>query len=178
QLEQTRRRNYRAVVHLRDNYRVVQLADEDMPRVDVPARGDADLAVGISNVPYQIRISWDSPGWSDVYVVDVRTGRRERVLQEVQANVQTSPGGRYATWWDHEERAWFAIELASRRVVNLTSDIPYPLHNELHDHPMAIGSYGAAGWTEGDAAFLLYDRFDIWATDPAGRTAPRNITDG
>ncbi|HLU24942.1 MAG TPA: prolyl oligopeptidase family serine peptidase [Longimicrobiales bacterium] len=178
QLEQTRRRNYRAVVHLRDNYRVVQLADEDMPRVDVPARGNADLAIGISNVPYQIRISWDSPNWVDVYVVDVRTGRRERVLQEVQVSVQASPGGRYATWWDPNERAWFAMELASRRIVNLTAAIPVPLYNEEHDHPMAIGSYGSAGWTTGDAAFLVYDRYDIWATDPSGRTPPRNITEG
>jgi dipeptidyl aminopeptidase/acylaminoacyl peptidase len=44
--------------------------------------------------------------------------------------------------------------------------------------PSPAGSYGSAGWIENDAAFLLYDRFDLWAVDPTGQTAPRNVTAG
>ena len=171
-------RTYQAVVHLR-NGRVVQLADKEMPDIQLVADGDADLALGTSNVPYQQRISWDSPGYQDVYVVDVRTGDRQMVLEELQGyGVSLSPETNYVVWWDGAKKAWFAMSAEGGQTVNLTDAIPYPVYNELHDWPMIHGSYGSAGWTEDDRWFLVNDLHDIWATDPTGRNAPRNVTEG
>src|SRR5690606_29649191 len=39
-------------------------------------------------------------------------------------------------------------------------------------------AYGAAGWTADEKWFLVYDKHDIWATDPTGRQPARNITEG
>jgi acetyl esterase/lipase len=61
---------------------------------------------------------------------------------------------------------------------NISERVPFAVHNERHDSPSLPGSYGSAGWTTGDSHFLVYDQFDIWAVDPTGRTAPRNITEG
>ncbi len=170
-------RTYRAVVHL-ESQRVVQLADESTPTVTVGTKGDADLGIAVTNMSYRQEISWDSPGYNDVYVVDVTTGERRLVAERIQATARLSSGAQFVTWWDGHERAWYAADVDGGAPVNLTRDIPYPVYNELADWPMIPPSYGQAGWTEDDAAFLIYDKHDIWATDPTGRRAPRNITEG
>jgi dipeptidyl aminopeptidase/acylaminoacyl peptidase len=176
-LPQERRRTFEAVVHLRDG-RVVQLADERLPSVTVGARGDADLATGTASEPYAVESSWDSPNWSDQYLIDVRTGERTLVRQRAQGGIDLSPAARYATFYDNEAQAIMVLDLRTRRVVNVTAGIPFPVHDEEHDQPSPARSLGGAGWLENDAALLVYDRFDIWAVDPTGRTAPRNITHG
>jgi dipeptidyl aminopeptidase/acylaminoacyl peptidase len=176
-LPMERRRSYDAVVHLRDG-RVVQLADERVPAVTVGARGDADVALGTASEPYSIEASWDSPNWSDQYLIDVRTGERTRIRERAQGSAELSPGGRFAAWYDMGERAWFAMDVRTRRVVNMTASLPHAVHDEHHDQPSPPRPVGSAGWLDNDAALLVYDRFDVWALDPAGRAAPRNVTNG
>ncbi|MCH8828874.1 MAG: S9 family peptidase, partial [Planctomycetes bacterium] len=85
---------------------------------------------------------------------------------------------KYVTWWDYKEQNWFSRSIKTGKVVNLSANIPYPMFNELHDTPSPARSNGSAGWTEGDAAMLLYDKHDIWAVDPSGFWPPRCITEG
>ena len=176
QLEQERNRNYMAVVHLGEN-RVVQLATDDVPDLTLAQDGNADIALGRSNLPYRQQISWGTSG-NDVYLVNLRTGQKEMVLEYVSGFPSLSPGLRYLTWYDGENRTWRGMDVATRTVINLSEQIPHPVHNETHDSPSDPGSYGSAGWTENDAHFLIYDRHDIWAVDPTGRTSPRTITEG
>jgi len=177
QVERERNRTYSAVVHLR-NGRVVQLATHEVPTVSVGQDGDADLALGSSDVPYQMLVSWDSPGYNDIYLVDVASGERSLVLEKLQGGADLSPDGEYVFWWDRVDLAWYGRKSDGTATVNLTSQIPYPLFNEDHDSPALPSSYGNAGWTDGDQEFLVYDRYDVWAVDPEGRDAPRNVTDG
>ena len=171
-------RTYQAVVHLA-NGSVVQLAEIDIPDVTVGSDGDADIALAATNMPYRQRISWDSPGYNDVYLVDVNSGESEMVLEEQQGRGPAlSPGLGYFTWWDGHQLAWFAMSTRGGEPINLTSGIPYPVYDESDDHPMIPGSYGSAGWTEDDRVFLVYDKHDVWAVDPTGAQAPRNVTEG
>jgi dipeptidyl aminopeptidase/acylaminoacyl peptidase len=62
--------------------------------------------------------------------------------------------------------------------INLTGNMSVPFHDLLDDHPDALRSYGSAGWTGDDETFVVYDQFDIWAIDPTGSSAPRNLTEG
>jgi dienelactone hydrolase len=176
QAEQERRRTYEAVVHLRDG-RVVQLARADIPNVNVAQRGDGDFAIGTTNLPYRQEISWGESG-SDVYLIDLRSGNATRLIEYNRGNASLSPEGRFLTWFDGDRQAWFAMDMRTRNITNISERIPHPVHNELHDSPSLPGSYGSAGWTTGDSHFLIYDRHDMWAVDPTGRTPPRNITEG
>ena len=176
-LENERKRSYLAIVHL-DDQRVTQVADQDVPEVAIGMKGDADIAVGHSNVPYQQEISWEWPGFYDVYVVDVTTGERRIVQKQVQSRAELSPNAGFLSWWDREERAWYTQPVEGGEPVNLTASLPHPVYNELHDWPFKPNPYGDAGWTDNDEAFLVYDRHDIWALDPKGASAPVNMTDG
>ncbi|MFW6206172.1 MAG: prolyl oligopeptidase family serine peptidase, partial [Gemmatimonadota bacterium] len=177
--DEERRRTYRAVAHLDRGGRVVQLATEAMPSVDVGREGDADVALAETDVPYRHLIGIESPGYGDLYVIDVNTGERRQVLGEDRiAGAGLSPEARYVAWYDYDDRTWYAEEADGGDRVDLGAGIEHPLWDETDDHPMAPAPYGAAGWTEGDRALLVYDRFDIWAVDPDGRDAPRRVTEG
>jgi dipeptidyl aminopeptidase/acylaminoacyl peptidase len=177
QLDDERTRSYLAVLDLRRD-RVVQLAAEDLPDVTLGRDGDADVALGESDLPYRTRSSWDTPRYRDVYLVDVRTGERELLLEETQANPSLSPDGRYVYWYDHSAWGWFARSVRGGAVRALTTTIPFPMFDEEHDTPSPAPPYGSAGWTEDDGGLLVYDRFDIWWTDPTGDRPPRRITEG
>ena len=171
-------RSYQTVVHLADS-RVVQLARIEIPEVSVGSKGDADVALATTNIPYRQRISWDSPGYNDVYLVDVNTGAAKMVLDELQTgDVEFSPDGGNIVWWDGHRLAWFGMNTTGREPIDLTKGIPHPMFDESDDHPMIPGPYGLAGWTENSDALLLYDKHDIWAVDPTGAEAPRNVTEG
>lgn len=177
--ERERARTYEAVVHLDRRDRVVQLATEAMPTVRVGDRGNADVAMAETDVPYRQLVGFETPGFSDLWLIDVRDGQRRKVVENRQLGMAAlSPGGRYLAWYDFADRHWHAIETARERRVVLTADIPFPVWIEDHDRPMLPGPYGRAGWTEGDRELLVYDHFDIWAVDPSGRNAARPVTGG
>lgn len=176
QADDERRRTFQAVVHL-DGGEVVQLADREVPTVDPGSHTTASHLLGFSNLPYQTLISWDGT-YNDVHLVDVETGERRLLLEQVRGRASLSPEGRWITWWDGTERAWFSLDPNTGTVTNISAAIPHPVHNELDDSPAPPGSYGTGGWTAADRDLLLYDAHDVWLVDPAGRRAPRNLTEG
>jgi dipeptidyl aminopeptidase/acylaminoacyl peptidase len=176
QLNQERNRSYRAVMQLQSG-KVIQLATADMPGVTVAQDGDASVVIGTSNLPYRQLVSWDQ-SYDDVYIVDPTTGERQRILEKSPNAPRMSPAGKYLYWYDEDSRAWVVMNIADRKITNVTRNLPHPVFNERHDSPSLPGAYGAAGWTTGDASMLVYDAHDIWAVDPTGRAAPRSITEG
>lgn len=176
QANQEMKRTYEAWVDV-DGKRVVQLETPDLPSVTVGADGDGTYALGYSELPYRQEISWDGR-YVDIYAVSVADGGRERVAEHVKSFPRMSPAGKYAYWFDGVSRSWKTLDLRTRQIADVTSSIEEPFYDVLDDHPDLPPSYGSAGWTEGDGAFLVNDEFDVWAVDPTGRKAPRNVTDG
>ncbi len=175
QLEEERKRTYAAVVHLDGATagRVAQLGMPDVPTVRFVAEGDAEYALGLTDVPYRQLISWDGR-YQDIWSINVRSGERIMVAQAVKGfgGAQISPAGRYASWWDGGERQWKAAPLAhtdsdQTRVIVLSQSSEHAVWNELDDHPDEPPPYGSAGWTEEDAGFIYYDRHDAFRFDPA-----------
>ena len=171
-----RKRTFRAVVHVKDK-RFAQLASPDMP--DVTEGDDPAVVLGRSNVPYQQLISWDG-SYDDVFVVNVGTGARTRILERTYYGASLSPGGKYVLYFDGDSHDWWTYRISDGTRTNLTETIDPAIvwEDETHDTPNQPRPYGVAGWTADDAAVLVYDRYDIWALDPGGRTAPRNATGG
>jgi dipeptidyl aminopeptidase/acylaminoacyl peptidase len=178
QLERERERTYLAMVPAAGGS-VVQLETRDLPSVSVGDDGDADVALGETDGPYRQLISWDGR-YQDVWVVEVESGERRRVVEKIRgyAGASLSPEGRWIFWWDGEDRTWYAADPASGEAVDMTGGIPHPVHDLLDDRPEPPGPYGTAGWSPDDELFLVYDAHDIWAVDPAGAVAPRNLTEG
>lgn len=176
QLEQEEERNYLAVYD-RARDQIVQLGQTDVPEVVITDEGNGRYALGRSDLAYQKEISWDGR-YRDVYSVDLASGEATLLASRIRSTPTLSPAGRYAVWWDGDDRHWMTADLVSGEVRTLTAGIDVPLHNELDDHPQAPPPYGQVVWVEDDRGVLVYDKHDIWLVDPAGRTQPKNVTDG
>jgi len=164
-------RTFRAVHHMADGTNV-SLGGPDLPEVDVPR--NARVALARSDVPYQHDATWTG-GADDVYVVDLATGGRTPVVKGIQGRPYLSPGGRFVAYWN--EGNWHLYDVAAGTTRNVTDDLGVSFADEDHDTPDAPGGYGVGGWTEGDAAALVYDKFDVWVV-PTDGGRPWMLTDG
>ena len=177
QADAERERTYAAAVHL-DGGAVVQVGTTAVPTVRFAAEGDADQALGVTGRPYRQLLSWDGR-YSDLYAIDLATGGQRPLADRVGrfAGASISPAGTHAAWWDGSDRHWKVARLAGGDPATASAAVPHPVWNELDDHPHDPPPYGSAGWTAEDAAFLFYDRYDVWRYEPdSGRTV--NLTEG
>lgn len=176
-LQADQRRNITASIGLNANiFRHLQDWEDD--NLQMVSEIDTRFAVATSTKKYRLESQWAGfPIGTDVYKVDLQNGNRKLILEGVKASVQLSPDGKYAFWYENAKRQWFAMNLSSEIITNLTEKIPVNFYDEEHDEPSDPGSYGFAGWSEGDAEIFINDRYDVWEINPAnGRF--RNITGG
>lgn len=163
---------YRAV-YWRKSGRITRLADEEMP--DLIVTENAATALGVSNVPYRKEITWAGP-YVDGYAVDLQTGTRKKIAGKLYGRpISLSPGGRFAVYYD--DRHWHLYDIRSGATRNLTASLNVPFANEDHDYPYPAPGYGVGGWVAGDAAVLIYDKYDIWQFATRDGQA-RNLTAG
>ena len=172
-----RNRSYSAIFDL-GQQKLLQLANADVPDARVDDRAQHDLAIGTSSLKYEVLQSWDTPGYSDSYLIDLNTGESSLLLEKARARTSLSPEGNYVTWWDPDLGHYFAMSTTDQIAVNLTEGLSVSFANELHDTPSAPRSYGSPGWLSNDVALLLYDRFDIWQVDPTGTEPALCLTGG
>ena len=112
----------------------------------------------------------------DLYAVDARTGRRELVRERVTIDMGSSPGARYAVWF--EGAGYWTHDLATGETRNVTEGLGGTFV-DLDRTPTReqMSPFGIAGWLEDDAALLVNDRFDVWEVSPDG-SGGRRLTNG
>ncbi len=173
-----RNRSYLAALHVEELGRIVQLATVDMPSVSLAQKNDSAWAVGTSSLPWRMQTSWDTNLPTRAWLVNAANGERRLLFSENRGSPSLSPDGRYLSWWNAEDRAYYAMAVPDGEVKRISDGIPHRLDNELHDTPQLPRSYGSAGWLKEDAGYLVYDRHDLWLLDPDGEEAPVCVTDG
>jgi dipeptidyl aminopeptidase/acylaminoacyl peptidase len=115
------------------------------------------------------------PG-TDVWLIDVTTGERQRVLENVPWYSGSSESGRYLLWF--KDGTYWTYDIRTGARINLTAGIDAVLKNEEFDYPVDdVPPYGVAGWTRDDESLLIYDRYDVWSVAPDG-SGGRRMTDG
>ncbi|MCL1973815.1 MAG: prolyl oligopeptidase family serine peptidase [Bacteroidetes bacterium] len=179
-LQQDQRTNYLSCLSIQNPQNgLIRLATPDYPNVQIPNDYNSEWAFASGDKPYRIESQWNTDSPSDLYLITVADGKAQKVLTATTAgNYAPSPEGKYLTWYDKTTAAWFSYEVATGTIRNLTKEIDVAFWNESHDSPSLPNGYGSAGWREADAAFLVYDKYDIWELDPAGVKPPVMLTDG
>lgn len=162
-----------------DDFEIRQLGSTEIHSVRTADKGNADHALGISNLAYQKYISWEgSPRHNDFYHINMNTGERRLIVRDVRGTGSISAEGKYSYWYNAMDSAWYTYNHTTAKTHAVTSAIPTSMANERNDTPNLPSSYGLAGWTEGDEHILIYDRYDIWQVDPDNSSAPVNLTNG
>lgn len=156
--------------------KMVQLGGADFSRIVISDEGDGNTALALSDYNYRKLITWEGYTLNDVYTVNLSDGSKSKILEGVRGNVQLSPKGKYAYWYNNGDTAWFAYSFAEAKTRQLTSNDLSPFYNEIHDTPSDPWPYGIMSWTENDSRLLIYDRYDIWEVDPRMSVQPKKIT--
>lgn len=174
-LKEEQKRSYAAVYDVVTGT-VVQLADRELPEMHRDREGELPAALLTATEPYSLSSMWEGTTRRDVYAVSYETGERRPLLLATFENPRLSPGGKYAFGYSRRDSAWYTIGMADGRMRKLTSPETFPAWDEDFDMPDYPSPHGIAGWTEGDGALLVYDRYDIWKLDPEGQAQPVNMT--
>lgn len=157
--------------------KLVQLAGPDLESITIDLENDRDFVLAMNDQPYRTQMTWDVQMPRDFYKISTATGNAELLIKGAKGFPSLSPGGNYLTWHNPEDGDWYMMSIASGDIKNMTAGMSVSFSNELHDSPALAGSYGSPGWSDDDAGFFLYDRYDIWRFDPNGG-APVNVTNG
>lgn len=157
---------------------IIQLGDKDLEILLIADEGNAPYALGYTDKGNRISLQWTGRTLKTAWLVNVTDGSRRMIREKLDGSFYISPKGHYVYWYDMPARHWFALETGSGAVRNITSGISTAMYDEEDDHPDEPESYGVAGWLEDDKYAYIYDRYDIWKTDPTGKEAPQNITQG
>jgi dipeptidyl aminopeptidase/acylaminoacyl peptidase len=116
----------------------------------------------------------------DVWVVDVQSGERKKVLEKVRHYYGANPTGTKLAWSDGKD--FWLVDLATGARTNLTRTLTeggkadFVDHDD--DHPNDVKPVlQPAGWTRAGDAYLVNDTYDVWrlALDGSGGT---RLTDG
>ena len=162
-LQNDLKQNYLAVYDLGTN-RVKQLGSIEIPQVIQTNEGDGDTFIGVTDFGKRIESQWTGNTLKDIYAIDVRTGEKKLVKENLSGEVYPSSTGKYILWYDRRAKNYFAWDGATTR--NITAKIKVPLWNEESEVPEDPNNYGVMGWHEGDSAVYVYDRYDVWDVDP------------
>lgn len=173
--EKDLKKSYQAVYNL-GNGSIFQLANEELPNIQLGNEGDAPLALLSTSRPYSLSSMWEARTRSDYYTVSLDNGERKQIAQADYGRFRLSPQGKYAYWYGETDSCWYTIALAEGKRYRLTTPESFPAWDEENDVPNHPYAHGAAGWTANDQNLLIYDRYDIWKFDPTAATPPINLT--
>ena len=108
--EKDLRKSYQAVYNL-GNGSIFQLANEELPNIQLGNEGDAALALLSTSRPYSLSSMWEARTRSDYYTVSLDNGERKQIAQADYGRFRLSPQGKYAYWYGETDSCWYPIAL-------------------------------------------------------------------
>ncbi|MCQ2174920.1 MAG: prolyl oligopeptidase family serine peptidase [Bacteroidales bacterium] len=165
-----------AVINLNeDRHKIVPVGQDIEESVRYFDGGEGAYALVVDDKAYQISSTWDSNDFCDVYLVNLSDGSRRTVFTKLDGRPSLSPSGKYITWYT--DRNWFTYRVSDGKVTNVTENIKGTFFDDEDDHPMPAPSVDRPHWLEGDEAFLLADKYDLFFIHPDGKKV-KKLTDG
>jgi len=161
-----------------DKKAVVQIGTPAFRSVIQTQEGDGAVFYGMADEGKRIATQWLGGSYMDIYAIDPMSGTKKMIQKNIKGNAYASSTGKYLVMYNDIARKYSVYSAESQQVAALGADIKLPLYDVENDVPDEPNPYGVAGWLEDDQALLVYDQFDIWQVDPAGKKASVNITNG
>jgi dipeptidyl aminopeptidase/acylaminoacyl peptidase len=172
-LKAAKEENFLAVYNL-ETKTIKQLGSREIPQVLQTNEGDGDIFVGVTDFGKRIESQWRGNAMKDIYAIDVNTGEKKLVKQNLFGQVYPSSTGKYIMWYDRKARNYFAWD--GYTTINITEKIKVPLWDEEYDQPDEPTNYGVMGWHEEDSSVYVYDKYDVWKIGLQGDLPPVMVT--
>lgn len=177
-LKRDQEKSYTAFVDLSKPDRLVSLSNETLENTRLVNKGDATFVLASTDFGNRISSQWVGGTSKTHYIVDVKTGKKTLIVADLNGNITASPKGKFVVYYNEDNKNWYAFNTQNSQTKQLNSGLNVSFADEENDVPSAPNSYGIGSFTEDDQTVLVYDRYDIWAFDLAGKKAAYKITDG
>ncbi|HQW45393.1 MAG TPA: prolyl oligopeptidase family serine peptidase, partial [Chitinophagaceae bacterium] len=174
-LRATQQENFLAVYDL-EKKTITQLGSKEIPQVIQTNEGDGNRFIGVTDFGKRIESQWVGATLKDIYAIDVNTGEKELVKENLMGQVYPSSTGKYIMWYDRKVKHYFAWDGVTTK--NITAKVKVPLYVEDWDTPNEPNNYGLMKWQENDEAVLINDRYGVWKIDPTSNRTPVTIIGG
>ena len=162
-------KSYPAVYWTKDK-KFVRLADETFKQVGLAPK--QKFAIGRDSKPYEYMSYLNGKLFTDVYVVDPKTGTRTKAVEKLSslffgpASVTPSPTGTHALYY--KDGHYHVLDLAAAKSVNVTEKVGASFVNAEDDHNFDKPAQPNYGWSRDGKFVLLSDGWDIWKVSADG----------
>ncbi|MFA8449850.1 MAG: prolyl oligopeptidase family serine peptidase [Bacteroidales bacterium] len=177
-LKKDKERTYTAV-YLTKAKKTIQLATPDISTLQKDLKKEDKYILAFNDDSYRYLMQWEGREFKDVYLIELESGKRQKVLTKISEKPLLSPKQKYISYFSPDDASWYAYDIAKKRNLNLTAGIKdISFAKEDHDMPIVAPAYGRAGWTKNDKSFVVFDRYDLWLLSPDKKQNPKRLTKG
>ena len=176
-LEKDLKKSYMAIWET-TNRRILPLADEKFPEIEITKEGDGDVFYAGSDFGKRVEKQWQGYTLADLYAVNPVSGEKKLIVKDFKGNIHPSYSGKYLLLYDAIRKVYQVYNSDAGKLYRVAADIKQSLYDEENDVPDDPIAYGVMKWMQDDRAVLLYDRYDVWKVDPENRVPSVCISDG
>jgi dipeptidyl aminopeptidase/acylaminoacyl peptidase len=144
--------------------KLIPLASEEIPEVRTDLKLHRDFLIGLNSKPYEHLSSWEQTRYSDLFLIDRKTGSSILLMKKMNSFFSLSPTSDFLLFYDTSDSSWKSIQTKSKFQVKLTDNTKDFFYDVENDIPKAAGPYGFGGWLEDDKA-LVYSKNNLWLLD-------------
>ena len=165
---------YSAVYWTKDK-KFVRLADDKLRSVVLAPK--QKYAIGRDTKPYEYMSYLNGKLFTDVYVVNPKTGERKKVVEKLAsiffggAGVNASPTGTHFLYY--KDGHYHVFDMAAGKSLNVTEKVGTSFVDTEDDHNFEKPATPSYGWSRDGKYALLSDGWDIWqvSIDGTGGTS-------
>ncbi|HIP36416.1 MAG TPA: S9 family peptidase [Crocinitomix sp.] len=161
------KRSYLAVYHINEN-KFVQLANKKIRSIKLLDHNNSNFALGYDDQPYQKEQSWEFPWSTDLYRIDVNSGKAELLKSKIKYDAELSPSGKYLMWYSGTDSSWKALNVNTKKEINITLSIKANFADDNNGSPYIPYPVGNSRWVndKDEEKLIVYSEYDIWLLNP------------
>jgi dipeptidyl aminopeptidase/acylaminoacyl peptidase len=136
-------------------------------------------ALAQDNSAYELDNALDGQNYTDIYVVDLKTGARAKVFEKLYlpsfwSSPRPSPDGTKFLYG--KDGHYHVYDLVNKTSVNLTEKVKTSFVNTEDDHNVVKPLTPVIGWSADNKYVLLRDLWDIWQVPVNPKETATNLT--
>lgn len=159
QVQEKRDKNfsYLAIFRVKEK-KLIRLADEKLR--DVRSAPKHRFAIGLDDLPYRLVGNLDGRRYRDIYVVNLKSGKRLMAIKGCRWYFGASHEGTHFLYY--KDGHFYTYDMVNNRSHNITRQVPTSFVNQESDVNVKKPPVRPFGWIKGGKSVLLYDNWDVW----------------
>ncbi len=155
----------------------VQLNDSSVRSLSVMPKQHYAVATDISQ--YELDINLDGQNYQDIFLVDLNTGKAEKLMENFYlpsftSYPRSSPDGLKLIYG--KDGHYYVYDIVAKTHTNITAAIPTSFVNTDDDHNVVKPLTGVIDWSNDSRNVLIRDLWDIWQVPVNGKDKAVNLT--